>query len=126
VFLLPVFFAFTGLRTELGLLTDLNSWMMCGVIIVIATVGKLGGSLIAARVTGMDWNGAFMLGVLMNTRGLMELVALNVGYELGVLSPRLFTMMVLMALVTTAMTGPLLQLARLRERTVGAKSLIPT
>jgi Kef-type K+ transport system membrane component KefB len=126
VFLLPVFFAFTGLRTELGLLTDINGWIMCAVIILIATVGKLGGSMLAARFTGMDWNGAFMLGALMNTRGLMELVALNVGYELGVLSPRLFTMMVVMALVTTAMTGPLLQLARHRERALGDKSLIPT
>jgi len=115
VFLLPVFFAFTGLRTELGLLTDLNGWIMCGAIIIVATAGKLGGSMFAARFTGMDWNSAFTLGALMNTRGLMELVALNVGYELGVLSPRLFTMMVVMALVTTAMTGPLLQLARQRE-----------
>jgi Kef-type K+ transport system membrane component KefB len=112
VFLLPVFFAFTGLRTELGLLTDVSGWLLCGLLIVVATFGKLGGSMIAARITGLDWNSAFMLGALMNTRGLMELVALNVGYELGVLSPRLFTMMVLMALVTTAMTGPLLMLAR--------------
>jgi Kef-type K+ transport system membrane component KefB len=119
VFLLPVFFAFTGLRTELGLLTDINGWMMCGLIVLIATVGKLGGSMFAARITGMDWNSAFTLGALMNTRGLMELVALNVGYELGVLSPRLFTMMVVMALVTTAMTGPLLTLARLRQPTPG-------
>jgi Kef-type K+ transport system membrane component KefB len=119
VFLLPVFFAFTGLRTQLGLLTDVNSWMVCALIIVIATVGKLGGSMLTARFTGMDWNSAFMLGALMNTRGLMELVALNVGYELGVLSPRLFTMMVVMALVTTAMTGPLLHLARLRDRAPG-------
>jgi Kef-type K+ transport system membrane component KefB len=126
VFLLPVFFAFTGLRTELGLLTDVGSWIMCGVIIIVATFGKLGGSMLAARFTGLDWNSAFMLGALMNTRGLMELVALNVGYELGVLSPRLFTMMVLMALVTTAMTGPLLQLARPKERTIGDKSWIPT
>jgi Kef-type K+ transport system membrane component KefB len=126
VFLLPVFFVFTGLRTELGLLTDVSGWLICGAIIVIATAGKLGGSMLAARFTGLDWNSAFMLGALMNTRGLMELVALNVGYELGVLSPRLFTMMVLMALVTTAMTGPLLNLARQRERTIGDKSWLPT
>ncbi len=126
VFLLPVFFAFTGLRTELGSLSDVNSWLICGLIIFVATFGKLGGSMIAARVSGLDWNNAFQLGALMNTRGLMELVALNVGYELGVLSPRLFTMMVLMALITTAMTGPLLQLARMREGTLPAKSLLPT
>jgi Kef-type K+ transport system membrane component KefB len=126
VFLLPVFFVFTGLRTELGLLTDVSGWMMAGVIIVVATVGKLGGSMLAARITGMDWSSAFTLGALMNTRGLMELVALNVGYELGVLSPRLFTMMVLMALVTTAMTGPLVQLARQREHTIDGKSWLPT
>jgi len=104
----------------------ISGWMIAGVIIVVATTGKLGGSMLAARFTGMDWSSAFMLGALMNTRGLMELVALNVGYELGVLSPRLFTMLVLMALVTTAMTGPLLQVARQRERTIDGTSWLPT
>lgn len=112
VFLLPLFFAFTGLRTELGLLNDLTGWLWCLLIIAVATVGKLGGSMLAARWGGMAWRESFMLGALMNTRGLMELIALNIGYDLGILSPRIFTIMVLMALATTFMTGPLLSLAR--------------
>jgi Kef-type K+ transport system membrane component KefB len=110
VFLLPVFFAFTGLRTEIGLLNDVTSWIICASIIVVATAGKLVGSMLAARWTGATWRDAFVLGALMNTRGLMELIALNVGYDLGILSPQMFTMLVVMALVTTAMTGPLVDL----------------
>ncbi len=106
-FLLPLFFVFTGLRTQLGLLNDWQSWLMCGGIILVAIVGKLGGSMLAARWAGMGWRHATALGVLMNTRGLMELVVLNIGYDLGVLSARIFAMLVLMALVTTFMTGPL-------------------
>lgn len=117
VFLLPLFFAFTGLRTKIGLLNDARSWLLCGLIILVATAGKLGGSMLAARMTGAGWYEAFALGALMNSRGLMELIALNVGYELGILSPRIFAMMVLMALVTTFATGPLLSLAD-RWRTV--------
>ena len=115
VFLLPLFFAFTGLRTEIGLLNDVWSWIVCGAIVLTAIAGKLVGSMLAARWTGSTWRDAFVLGALMNTRGLMELVALNVGYDLGILSPRMFTMLVVMALVTTAMTGPLLDAARTRE-----------
>jgi Kef-type K+ transport system membrane component KefB len=107
VFLLPVFFAFTGLRTEIGLLNDARSWLVCGAIILVAIAGKLIGSMLAARWTGSTWREAFVLGALMNTRGLMELIALNVGYDLGILSPQMFTMLVVMALVTTVMTGPL-------------------
>jgi Kef-type K+ transport system membrane component KefB len=114
VFLLPLFFAFTGLRTEIGLLNDAWSWIVCGAIVLTAIAGKLVGSMLAARWTGSTWRDAFVLGALMNTRGLMELVALNVGYDLGILSPRMFTMLVVMALVTTAMTGPLLDAARAR------------
>jgi Kef-type K+ transport system membrane component KefB len=116
VFLLPVFFAFTGLRTRIGLLDDARSWAICGLIILVATAGKLGGSMFAARATGVGWADSFALGALMNSRGLMELIALNVGYELGILSPAIFTMMVLMALVTTFATGPLLSLADLWRR----------
>jgi Kef-type K+ transport system membrane component KefB len=108
VFLLPIFFAFTGLRTEIGLLNDVSSWVVCIAIVLTAIAGKLVGSMLAARWTGATWRDAFILGALMNTRGLMELIALNVGYDLGILSPRMFTMLVVMALVTTAMTGPLL------------------
>lgn len=108
VLLLPLFFAFTGLRTEIGLLEGAGDWLLCAGIIVLATVGKLGASAVAARWTGMPWRESLQLGALMNTRGLMELIALNIGYDLGILSPRIFTMLVLMALVTTFMTGPLL------------------
>jgi len=110
VLLLPLFFAFTGLRTQVGLLDDLNGWLLCLLIIVIATVGKLGASAVAARLSGMNWRESLQLGALMNTRGLMELIALNIGYDLGILSPRIFTMLVIMALVTTFLTGPLLTL----------------
>ena len=118
VFLLPIFFAFTGLRTQIGLLNDAWSWLVCGAIVLTAIVGKLVGSMLAARWTGSGWRDAFILGTLMNTRGLMELIALNVGYDLGILSPRMFTMLVVMALVTTAMTGPLLDLVS-RPDTLG-------
>jgi len=108
VLFLPLFFAFNGLRTRLGLLGDRDAWMSCALIIAVAIAGKCGGAAIAARTTGMRWREAWALGVLMNTRGLMELVILNVGLDVGVVSPTLFTMMVLMALVTTLMTTPLL------------------
>ncbi len=108
--LLPVFFAYTGLRTNIGLVSGPELWMICAAVIAAAVVGKLGGSAITARITGMPWREAAALGALMNTRGLMELVVLNIGLELGVISPTLFAMMVLMALVTTCMTTPLLQL----------------
>ena len=90
--------------------------MVCLGLIAVAIVGKLGGSMAAARWTGMSWGDSFSLGALMNTRGLVELIVLNLGYDLGILSPRIFTMMVIMALTTTFMTGPLLQLRRLVER----------
>ncbi|WP_051236735.1 cation:proton antiporter [Ottowia thiooxydans] len=110
VMLLPLFFAFTGLRTEIGLISSLGDWLTCAAIIALATVGKLGATTFAARWTGMGWRDSLQLGALMNTRGLMELIALNIGYDLGILSPRIFTMLVIMALVTTFMTGPLLTL----------------
>jgi Kef-type K+ transport system membrane component KefB len=110
VLLLPLFFAFTGLRTQIGLLNDVGDWMLCLLVVAVATLGKLGGSAVAGRVTGMRWRDALQLGALMNTRGLMELIALNIGYDLGILSPRIFTMLVIMALVTTMLTGPLLTL----------------
>jgi Kef-type K+ transport system membrane component KefB len=110
VLLLPVFFAFTGLRTQIGLLNDAADWAVCGAIIAVATVGKLGGTAVAARAFGLSWRDSGALGVLMNTRGLMELIVLNVGLDMGVLSPMLFAMLVLMALVTTFLTTPLLTL----------------
>ncbi|WP_438019614.1 cation:proton antiporter [Sorangium sp. So ce315] len=109
VFLLPLFFAYSGLRTHIGLLNSADGWIMCGLIIAVACVGKFGGSAVAARLTGQRWREASALGILMNTRGLMELIVLNLGLDLGIISPKLFTMMVLMALVTTFMTSPLLR-----------------
>jgi Kef-type K+ transport system membrane component KefB len=108
--LLPVFFVFTGLHTEVGLITGAGSWGIFAVLLAAAVTGKLAGSAGASRLMGMSWADSLALGVLMNTRGLMELVILNVGLEIGVIGRELFTMMVLMAIVTTVMTSPLLAL----------------
>ena len=110
VLLLPLFFVFTGLRTEIGLINDPNLWKITGLIILVAIVGKFVGSALAARFVGQNWRDSLSIGALMNTRGLMELVVLNIGYDLGILSPEIFSMMVIMALVTTFMTGPVLDL----------------
>jgi Kef-type K+ transport system membrane component KefB len=109
VLLLPLFFAFTGLRTSVGLVNGAAMWITCGLIIAVAIAGKFGGSTIAARLSGVPWREATTLGILMNTRGLMELILLNIGLDIGVISPALFTMLVLMALVTTFMTAPILE-----------------
>jgi Kef-type K+ transport system membrane component KefB len=111
ILFLPAFFALTGLRTEIGLVSSWQDWGMCLLIVALATAGKFGGTFAAARLMKMPGRFAAQLGILMNTRGLMELVVLNVGLDLGVISPTLFTMMVIMALVTTAMTAPLLDWA---------------
>jgi Kef-type K+ transport system membrane component KefB len=110
VLLLPLFFVFTGLRTEIGLLNDPYLWKVTGLIILVAVVGKFLGSALAAKFVGQNWKNSLTIGALMNTRGLMELVVLNIGYDLGVLTPEIFAMMVIMALVTTFMTGPALDL----------------
>lgn len=108
LFLLPVFFASTGLRARVDVMDQGRDWIIFAGLMFLAVAGKLGGVSLAARFTGTPWRNALALGALMNTRGLMELIVLNVGLDLGILSPRIFTMMVLMALLTTAMTGPLL------------------
>lgn len=108
--LLPLFFAFTGLRTNIGLLSGPSMWFYCALIILVATGGKLGGSTVAGWLSGMRLREAAGLGTLMNTRGLMELVILNIGLDIKVISPALFSMMVLMALFTTFMTTPVLEL----------------
>ncbi|OPY18369.1 MAG: glutathione-regulated potassium-efflux system protein KefB [Methanomethylovorans sp. PtaU1.Bin093] len=108
VIFLPLFFAINGLNTQLGLLNAGYLWLICVLIIMVAIMGKFGGSAIAARFTGQSWANSLALGALMNTRGLVELVVLSIGYELGILTPTIFTMMVLMALVTTFMTRPML------------------
>lgn len=110
VILLPLFFVFTGLRTEIGLLNDAYLWKMCGLIIAVAVTGKFFGSFIAAKFVGQSWKESLTVGALMNTRGLMELIVLNIGYDLGVLTPQIFAMLVIMALLTTFMTGPALDL----------------
>jgi Kef-type K+ transport system membrane component KefB len=110
VLLLPAFFAYTGLRTQIGLVSGGTQWMLVGVIILIASLGKFGGSFAAARLAGMRWRESSAIGILMNTRGLMELIVLNIGLDLKVLSPTLFAMLVLMAIVTTVATTPVLDL----------------
>ena len=118
--LLPLFFAFTGLRTNIALVKGQEMWMYCGLIILVATAGKLGGSTLASWLTGMRLREATGLGVLMNTRGLMELVILNIGLDIKVISPALFSMMVMMALVTTFMTTPILNLICPKELLEGS------
>jgi len=120
VLLLPLFFAFSGLRTQLGLLSSATAWLDCALLILVAVAGKWGGSTLAARATGQRWKDAMAIGVLMNTRGLIGLVVLNIGLDLGVISHTVFTMMVLMALVTTVMTSPLLAMLQRREEQLTA------
>ena len=123
--LLPAFFAFTGMRTQIGLVSGGALWMIAVVIIVVATAGKFGGTLLAARASGMGWRQASMLGILMNTRGLMEIIVLTIGLDLGIISPTLFAMMVLMALATTIMTTPLLALLERGAPTQPTRRLTP-
>lgn len=105
VVLLPLFFAFTGLRTQIGLLNDPQSWLICGLVLFVAVLGKFGGAAFTARFMGHSWRTSSLLGALMNTRGLVELVVLNLGYDLGILGPKIFAMMVIMAVITTMMAG---------------------
>ncbi|HVG45678.1 MAG TPA: cation:proton antiporter [Longimicrobium sp.] len=122
VLLLPLFFAFTGLRTRIGLVEGAEMWGWCALVVLVAVAGKFGGSAAAARLTGMSWREAGAIGTLMNTRGLMELVILNIGLDIGVISPTVFAMMVMMALATTFMTSPLLEVIyppRLIRRAAG-------
>lgn len=112
VILLPLFFVATGLRTEIGLINSFHLWVVCLLIIAIAIIGKFGGTLIAARYAKLSWNHSLTLSVLMNAKGLMELIVLNIGYDLGILSPEVFAMLVIMALATTFLTGPGLALIR--------------
>ena len=105
---LPLFFVSTGLRTEIGLLNSPELWYMCGIFILVAIIGKFGGSLVAARFVGETWKDSLYIGALMNTRGLMELVVLTIGYDMKILTPPIFVMLVLMTLVTTFMTTPLI------------------
>ena len=110
IVLLPLFFVFTGLRTKIGLIDTPELWKVTGIIIVVAVVGKFLGSALAAKYVGQNWRDSLTIGALMNTRGLMELIVLNIGKDLGVLNDTIFAMLVIMALVTTFMTGPALDL----------------
>jgi Kef-type K+ transport system membrane component KefB len=106
VLLLPLFFVYTGLRTQIGLLADAHLWGICGIIICVAVTGKFAGGALSAKFVGQTWRDSLIIGALMNTRGLVELVVLNIGYDLGVLTPQVFAMFVIMALFTTFMTAP--------------------
>jgi Kef-type K+ transport system membrane component KefB len=110
VFFVPIFFTYTGLRTDIGLLDGAQMWAWCALVIALATIGKLGGCYAAARWNGMESRAALALGIMMNTRALMELVVINVGYDLGVIPQSVFTMLVLMAIFSTLITTPSLQL----------------
>ncbi|HUA33180.1 MAG TPA: cation:proton antiporter [Candidatus Binataceae bacterium] len=112
VLLLPTFFALTGLRTRIGLVSGQEAWLLTGLTILVASVGKFGGSFVAARFNGIGWRDATALGVLMNTRGMAELIVLNIGLQLRVINPRVFAMLVVMSLVTTLATSPIIFLLR--------------
>jgi Kef-type K+ transport system membrane component KefB len=114
VLLLPLFFALTGMRTRLDLLNDGAMWLWAGVVLLAAVFGKMGGAALAARWTGQSWKDAVALGALLNTRGLVELIVLNIAYTIGAFTPTLFTMLVVMALVTTMITAPILTLLGIR------------
>jgi Kef-type K+ transport system membrane component KefB len=109
VFFLPIFFTYTGLRTDIGAMTGRTLWLMCGLVLLTAFIGKFGGCTIAARLSGFPWREAAMTGVMMNTRALMELIVINVGYDLGVIPRSVFFMLVLMAVASTYITTPILQ-----------------
>jgi Kef-type K+ transport system membrane component KefB len=108
VLFMPLFFAFTGLRTEIGLLSQPNLWLVSLIVLTVAVTGKFAGTALAARFGGLSWEISLSLGTLMNTRGLIMLIVLNIGYDFGVISPEIFAIMVLMSLITTFMTGPIL------------------
>jgi Kef-type K+ transport system membrane component KefB len=116
VLFLPLFFALTGMRTRLDLLNSASIWLWTAVVLVVAVAGKMGGAVLAARWTGQSWQNAVALGALLNTRGLVELIALNIAYNAHVFSPTLFTMLVVMALITTMMTMPILNLLGVGSR----------
>ncbi len=115
VLLLPLFFALTGMRTRLDLLNNANMWLWAGIVLAGSVAGKMGGAILAARWVGQSWRNAGALGALLNTRGLVELIVLNIAYNVGVFSPTLFTMLVVMALVTTMLTSPILKLLKIQD-----------
>jgi Kef-type K+ transport system membrane component KefB len=123
ILLLPLFFALTGMRTRLDLLSGTRIWTWTAVVLAAAVAGKMGGAIIASRLTGQSWRDAMALGALLNTRGLVELIVLNIAYNAHVFSPTLFTMLVVMALVTTMITSPMLNLIGIENRNKGTRDL---
>jgi Kef-type K+ transport system membrane component KefB len=123
VLFLPLFFALTGMQTRLDLLNSPRIWFWTAVILVMAVAGKMGGSALVARWTGQSWRNAIALGALLNTRGLVELIVLNVAYSAGVFSPTLFTMLIVMALITTMMTTPILNFLGVGYRGQGVQDV---
>jgi Kef-type K+ transport system membrane component KefB len=118
VLFLPLFFVYSGLRTHIGLISSPWMWLICLLVLVTACAGKILGGTFAVRFMGESWHDSLSLGVLMNTRGLVELIVLNIGLDLGVLSPPLFAMLVIMAVVTTMMASPLLPLLGYKQKKV--------
>ena len=118
VFFLPLFFAFTGLRTEIGLINSPELWMVCLLLVTVAVAGKLGGCAIAARLVGESWKDSLTIGTLMNTRGLMELVALNIGYEMGVLPPSIFVILVIMVMTLATTFASFANILRCQEKLI--------
>ncbi len=116
VLFLPLFFVYSGLQTQIGLIHGLSLWLLCVLVFLIACVGKILGGTLSARGMGQSWQNALTIGVLMNTRGLVELIVLNIGLQLGVLSPTLFAILVIMAILTTMMASPLLPLLGYHSR----------
>lgn len=122
---LPLFFVYSGLRTQIGLISSPLMWLICFLILAIACIGKIFGGTFAVRIFGESWRDSLSLGVLMNTRGLVELIVLNIGLDLGVLSPTIFAMLVIMALVTTMMASPLLPLLGYKQQDRGEAQTLP-
>lgn len=112
---LPIYFVYNGLRTRIGLINSPALWLLCLLVLVVACLGKFLGGALPLKIFGASWNESLALGTLMNTRGLVELILLNIGLNLGVISPTLFAMLVIMAVVTTMMTPPLLSLLGYRQ-----------
>jgi Kef-type K+ transport system membrane component KefB len=109
VFFLPIFFTYTGLRTDIGTMSGRALWVMCALVLLAAFVGKFGGCWLAARLNGLPWREASIIGVMMNTRALMELIVINIGFELGVIPRSVFFMLVVMAVASTYITAPVLR-----------------
>jgi Kef-type K+ transport system membrane component KefB len=121
--LLPLFFALTGIRTRFDLLSDSKIWLWTALVLLLAVTGKMGGAILAARWTGQGWRASMALGALLNTRGLVELIVLNIAYNAHVFSPTLFTMLVIMALITTAITVPMLNWLKVGTANTTAQDL---